>query len=1091
MNDSAVQVAVIAQAVSGGGANVQEFYPLSPLQEGMLFHHRLNENSDPYILSMLIRIGVEISVDRFANALQKVIDRHDVLRSAMLWEGVPEPLQIVQREAPLPVRRLVLDRERDVLSQLKELMRPGRQQIDLRQAPLIRLNVAEVAESKHWYALLAVHHLICDHQSLRLLVAEARAVVSGREQELPSPIQFREYVRRATENNDADSSERFFRQQLADFTEASAPFGLLNAHGDGSDMEEIRETLDPAITSKVREQARRLGVSPARIFHAAWALVVARISSRDDVVFGTVLSSMRSKDSRSQRPLGLSVNTLPLRLQLKDLTAEQLVLQTDAQLKELLNHSLAPLTLAQRCSGVEANKPLFTTLLNYRRGVADSAPASGADVEMLFQGEAWTNYPITLTVDDVAGQLELIGQVDRRIHAGRLVSYARTAVQSLAHALEAGNTAPALFLQVLPGADLQHALQSFNHTAAAYHDEKLIHQLFEEQVERTPHAMSLVWGDQYLTYRQLNRRANQLAARLRALGVGPECFVGLCVERSIEMVVGLLGILKAGAAYVPLDPSYPAHRLEYILNDTAPKVVLTQARLKARIPPAHGVLALDEHWHDIAAQPTTNLDSRVVGVKSTNLAYVIYTSGSTGKPKGVVIEHHSAVNLIEWARSSATPEDYDQTLFATSLNFDLSVFECFVPLSMGGSLRIVENALAVLSEPVGVTLINTVPSAVKGMLDGGEIPGSARSVNVAGEVLGRTLVERVFANSRVACIRNLYGPSETTTYSTWIEMTRETGFLESVGGPIANTQVYVLDDRGQVLPVGVVGEIYIGGAGVARGYLNRPDLTAQRFLPNPFVADPHARLFKTGDLGRWMANGVIEFLGRNDNQVKVRGYRIELGEIEAAMTRHEQVQEAVVVARQDVEGDKRLVAYLIARRPSDDLVESLRESLRSVLPRYMVPSAFVILDQWPRTPSGKLDRQALPMPDLTSSREHYEPPQGQVEEVVAGIWRELLRVGRVARDDDFFELGGHSLLATRLNSRIRELMRVDVPLKSIFDASTLRQLAACISAQGRWQTAQETGRIEGLAQEIRDDVYGLDHAAVLARIEALESQLGT
>ena len=421
--------------------------------------------------------------------------------------------------------------------------------------------------------------------------------------------------------------------------------------------------------------------------------------------------------------------------------------------------------------------------------------------------------------------------------------------------------------------------------------------------------------------------------------------------------------------------------------------------MRERLLPGEAeVIALDEQWGEIAQQPVNNLGSGTLGLNSHHLAYVIYTSGSTGKPKGVAIEHRNTVNLICWAREAMAADVFKRTVHSTSLNFDLSVYECFVPLSVGGCVDVVENALALVGSSAPVTLINTVPSAIKGILDSGDLPKSVRVVNLAGEALKEDLVKQIFARTEVEQVCNLYGPSETTTYSSWIAMPREDGFLTTIGRPVANTQIYILDGHRQSVPIGVVGEIYIGGAGVARGYLNRPELTAERFVGDPFSPAPQGRMYKTGDLGRWRADGTIEYLGRNDHQVKIRGFRIELGEIEAQLLQHAQVKEAVVLAREDDPGEKRLVGYLVAEGAGAPAPEALRPQLKGSLPEYMVPSAFVMLERLPLTPNGKLDRRRCRRRSrgVLGSR-RYEAPQGEVEEILAGIWQELLHVERVGR----------------------------------------------------------------------------------------------
>ena len=486
---------------------------------------------------------------------------------------------------------------------------------------------------------------------------------------------------------------------------------------------------------------------------------------------------------------------------------------------------------------------------------------------------------------------------------------------------------------MLSDAERQQILYEWNRTQAEYPKDVCIHELFEAQVNRTPEATAVVFGDERVSYGELNRRANRWAHYLREKGVRPEKRVGICTERGVEMVVALLAVLKAGGAYVPLDPEYPEERLQYMVKDSEPLIVLTQsntADLVRRVGNGTRVVELDGEAERWEGEAETNPERASVGLTPENLAYVIYTSGSTGVPKGVMLEHRNAVNLICWAHQVFSKDVLARTLFSTSLNFDLAVYECFAPLTSGGSIRVVSNALDLAGAEMDVTLINTVPSVMKTLLEAKALPPEVQAVNVAGEPLKRELVERIFASTEVKQVCNLYGPTETTTYSTWVRMKREDGFAPHIGRPIANTRVYILDEKMDPVTVGMVGEIYIGGAGVARGYLKRDDLTAERFVPDPYAGQAGARMYKTGDVGRWLADGNLEFLGRNDDQVKIRGFRIELGEIAARLQAHPAVEEATVVAREDALGEKRLVAYYVMNGAYRDGEESgAREALKA------------------------------------------------------------------------------------------------------------------------------------------------------------------
>jgi amino acid adenylation domain-containing protein/FkbH-like protein len=600
-------------------------------------------------------------------------------------------------------------------------------------------------------------------------------------------------------------------------------------------------------------------------------------------------------------------------------------------------------------------------------------------------------------------------------------------------------------------------LVEWNNTAKDYPHDLCLHQLIEAQVERTPEAVALILGTERITYRELNARANQLAHHLRGLGVGPELLVAICMERSVEMVIGLLAVLKAGGAYVPLDPSYPKDRLTFILEDARASVLLTQGRLMSELPPHQSrVLCLDTL--DTEAESGQNPGA---GATARNLAYVIFTSGSTGRPKGVAIEHGSVVAFAEWARTTFTAEELAGVMFSTSICFDLSVFELFVTLSCGGKVILAANALQlpVLPAVSEVTLINTVPSAMAELVRGDRLPPAVLTVNLAGEPLTALLVDKIYQNSSVRKVYDLYGPSEDTTYSTFA--LRTVGGIATIGRPIANTQAYLLDEQLQPVPIGATGEVCLGGKGLARGYLNRPELTAEKFVPNPFSRHAGARLYRTGDRARYFPDGNIEFLGRLDHQVKIRGFRIELGEIEAVLESTAGVRQAVVMAR-EAAGQKKLVAYVAGDSRGAVSVNDMRRVVAAKLPDYMMPAAFMVMERMPLTPNGKVDRNAL------SAMEHENPngeeafvaPRTPQEEMMAKIWREVFGLKQVGVHDNFFGLGGHSLLAMQVISRLRHECQWELSLSELFKTATVAGLAAGMAKNGHAKPPDEIIRAD-------------------------------
>ncbi|MCQ8214641.1 amino acid adenylation domain-containing protein [Burkholderia pseudomallei] len=1053
--------------VEGGAANVQDIYPLAPLQEGILFHHLMSGESDPYVLSGVLAFRSREVMERFVSALQQVIDRHDILRTGFFWEGLEQPVQVVQRRATLPVSVVELDaREGDIVRQLETRFDSRGYRMDVSRAPLMHVHAACDGEHERWVARVLFHHLSIDHTTLERVIEEARAIGQGRVEDLPQPVPFRNFVAQARLGVSEADHEAYFRAKLGDIDEPTAPFGLLSVQGDGREIAEAARRLKPELSGALRGHARRLGVSAASMMHVAWGLVLSRTTGRQDVVFGTVLFGRMQGGAQSDRALGLFINTLPVRMRVAQTGVEASVKGTHAQLAELMRHEHAPLVLAQRCSGVPAQTPLFTSLLNYRYSKPKVAAAHIADGIELLDGHERTSYPLSMTVDDHERDFTIVAKVCERIGPQRVCELMELALEQLTRALSANPGGELAELDVLPAAERTQVLHGWNETGRAYARDACLHQLFEAQVSRTPEAAAVICGDETLSYTDLDARANRLAHYLRGQGVGPDTRVGLALGRGVEMMTGLLAILKAGGAYVPLDPGYASERLRAILDDSRPAIVLADAAGRAALdalagaPPIADLHADASRWSALPSTPP-----RVEGLTPRHLAYVIYTSGSTGQPKGVMVEHASVVNLwraLDEAIYRTHPSARRVSLNA-SIAFD-SLVKQWVQLLSGRTLVMVPEPVRFdgrrLLDAIGrdrIDVFDCTPSQLA-LIEGARGPEDEaypQVTLVGGEAIGEGMwSELASASSRT--YYNVYGPTECTVDATLARITAE--HAPHIGGPLANVRAYVLNERLSPAPVGVRGELYIGGAGVARGYLNRPELTRERFIDDPFVAG--GRLYKTGDLARWRTDGSLEYLGRNDFQVKIRGFRIELGEIEAQLAKVTGVREVVVLARDSAadtdqnadlnasatanSSEKRLVAYYTG----DADVVALRAQAAQHLPSYMVPSAYVRLDAWPLTPNGKLDRRALPAPaDDAYARAEYEAPQGAKEEALAAIWRELLHVERVSRHDNFFELGGHSLLAVQLVSRLRQALSVEVALGTVFDAPVLSALAERLEAE--------------------------------------------
>ncbi len=781
---------------------------------------------------------------------------------------------------------------------------------------------------------------------------------------------------------------------------------------------------------------------------SVFTTLLHRLSGQDDLVIGVPAAAQILGGHPNL--VGHCANLLPVRSRLGDgQTGGDFLTVTRQRVLEAFEHWQHPFGGLLRKLNVprDPNRvPLANVTFNLSR-LHGELRFDDLDAQLARNPKRFVNFDINFNVTEADGALRLDCYYSTELFDHATIAQLLERYEFLLGAVAPGLARPVHRQPLLLAAEQRLVTAEWSGTRTDYPRDLCLHEMFEEQARRTPGATALVHGEERWTYRELNQRANQVAHRLRRLGVQPDTLVGVCTGRTPAMVAGVLGILKAGGAYVPFDPAYPAERLAFMLEDAAVRVLLTQDSLNLPVPsilPPEAVLRLDGDWSGKFAGERTA--DPVADARAGQLAYVIYTSGSTGRPKGVAIEHRSAVALLHWAHGIYAAEELRGVLAATSLCFDLSVFELFVPLTRGGAVILADNALQLPALPAReeVTLINTVPSAMAELVRTNGVPASVRTVNLAGEPLGTPLVRQLYALPTVQKVYDLYGPTETTTYST-CALRRPDG-PATIGRPIANTQVYLLDRHQQPVPPGVPGELWIGGAGLARGYLNRPEITGEKFVSLPIGDAAPARLYRTGDLARHRPDGSLEYLGRLDHQVKIRGYRIEPGEISAVLARHPAVRDCVVVVREDAPGDKRLAAYFVAARDTKPDITELRQALARQLPDYMIPAAFVQLEQLPHTPNGKVDRRALPAPehsrpDLAAA---YAAPRTTTEEVLAEIWCAVLGLKQVGVHDNFFDLGGHSLLVTQVLARVRQAFHVGLSLRRAFESPTIAQLAAAI-----------------------------------------------
>ncbi|MBZ5536434.1 MAG: amino acid adenylation domain-containing protein [Acidobacteriia bacterium] len=1058
----------------------QIHHVLSFAQQRLWLLDQMEPESPVYNISGGTSLAGPLKIAALEQALNEIIRRHEVLRTTF-GESDEQPVQNIARamrvEVPL-VDLGSLTREQRELEIQRVAVEEAQKPFNLTVGPLLRTVLLRLGDDNH-VLLYTMHHIVSDAWSIGIFMRELTTLYGAYSAGKPSPLSelpiqyadFAHWQREWLQGEVLNSQLAYWKRQLA---------GALQVLELPTDRPRPRvqtfvgavATLDlpKELSYELRGLARSEGVTLFMLLLAAFQTLLYRYSHQEDVVVG---SPIANRNRVEIEPLiGFFVNTLVLRT---DLSGNPTFRELLARVREVAlgaySHQDLPfekLVEELRPERSLSHSPLFQVAFSMENAPGSPLESAGLTLTPLELEWKTSKFDLTLFMHEsptaLRGVLEYNTDLFDGSTMGRMLSHFQSLLENLVADPGQRISQPSL----LNDAEWQKVVVEWNQTASEYPRDKCIHQLVEAQVERTPDAVAVVYGESGLTYRELNTKANQLAHHLRGLGVGPDIAVVLFMERSVEMVISLLAILKAGGAYVPLDTTYPPERIKVMLEDAKGRVLITDRPVTAELL-SHPIqiLRLDKDWDTIGQEPIENPVNQTNG---ESLAYVIYTSGSTGKPKGTCIPH-CAINRLLSNTNYIEIQSSDNVAQASNASFDAATFEIWGALLSGARLVgiprdviLSPQAFAKALHDQNISIMFLTTALFNQMAR--EAPGAfarLRCLLFGGEAVDPRWVREVLHTHPPQRLLHVYGPTETTTFATWhlVNGVEPDAVTIPIGRPISNTEAYILDPNLQPVPIGLSGELHLGGDGLARGYLNRPDLTAEKFIPHPFNQVHGARLYKTGDLCRFLEDGSIEFLGRIDTQVKIRGFRVELEEIESVLDQHPGVQECVVVMREDTPGDKRLVAYLVPRNQGKPVVSELRSLLKQKLPDYMVPGTFVILDSLPLSPNGKVDRRALPIPDASRPdlEEKYIAPRNPVEEVLVGILGEVLGLERVGIHDNFFELGGHSLMATRAVGRIRDAFELELPLRRLFEAPTAAELADLLL-----QDTSVRGNIEKRAQ---------------------------
>jgi amino acid adenylation domain-containing protein len=1037
------------------GAVEDPVFPVSFAQQRLWFLHRLNPDNPVYNIAVSVHLEGLLVPEALREALAAMVERHEPLRTVYTVTD-NEVVQIIrpgsQVEMPIEDLSALHGDQRAAADQI--IQAQARIPFDLEHDLMLRAHLIRLAEREH-ILLICIHHIAADGWSMTIFFRELAslygAFVLGKPSPLPSlPIQYADFAvwqRQCIQGERMERQLAYWRGQLA-----GAP-PLLDLPGDRQRPSALSHRgailpvrFDTSLAGEITKLSQEEKCTPFMILLAAFQIFLMRYAGQPDVVVGSPIANRTRAELEDI--LGCFVNTLALRGNLSgDPSFRELLQSVRRTTLDAYEHQDLPFEkLVDDLHPVRdrSYSPLFQTMFVLQN--MPSLPGGFANLQAIIRevNTGTAKFDLSLSLVKTAHGFEGSFEYATDLFDAATVKRFAANFETLLTGIVTDPQQRISRLPILSEGERRQLLQGWTRPQLDFPIRGGFHKSIEAHAAAKPGEIAVVCGKDRVSYRELNARANKLARHLQSCGVGPETLVAVLMERSVAMITGLLAILKAGAAYVPLDPNYPPERLAVILSDCGAPVLITHQALLSKLPSTTARVLCSETLN-LEEKSGDNLE---VAVSPDNLAYVIFTSGSTGRPKGVAIEHRGVITLIEAMRGLFSEDELKGVLFSTSICFDVSVFELFVTLALGGKVIVSQNALDLPHLPAAreVVSVSTVPSAINELLRINAIPASVRVINLAGEPLPQELVDRLYELPGVQRVNDFYGPTEDTVYSTFAP--RKPGGRANIGRPILNTQAYILDEHGQPVPTGVAGELHLAGDGLARGYWQLPELTREKFIRNSFSQNPRDRLYKTGDRARYRPDGTIEYLGRLDHQVKIRGFRIEPGEIESVLRKHPAVAECVVVPREDAIG-KRLIAFVVASDPTPGMAD-LRGPLLKELPEYMVPAAFVFLPALPLTANGKIDRKALPWPEASSSSQRRISARDSLEQQLVRIWETLFDGTSVGVTDNFFELGGHSLLAVRLFVQVEKMTGRTLPLATLFEAPTIAQLATILRREG-WE----------------------------------------